>query len=694
MIIFVKTGIGMKNNFYILLLFLFLVFAGPLSAQQANWREYVEQLAEEEEMNEATIENIYQELLQLENNPLDLNRITREQLERIPLISFDEMTAIIDFVEKNRPLYTVFELRNVPYLNLETVERIVPFFYAGDGAPPGISRSPSGIFRGGQQELQFRLDKTVTPRAGYGNFSDSILDLYPNRKYRGEDFYTSLRYSFRYREKIQMGFTAEKDAGEPFLKQGYPRGYDHYGLHLIVRDIGILEKVALGDYRLSFGQGLILNNDFIISKSWSTESIARRTQQPKRHFSTAEYGFFRGAAAVAAMGDFAITAFYSNKGIDTNLTEEGKITSFKNDGLHRTPSEIEKKKNSREEVTGGNINYRRERFQAGISGLYHTYSRMYSPTLRGYNLYYLRDSTNVNASIDYSYQLPGFIFAGETAISRNGSVATIHTMQYRLSSDLSFSVLHRYFPISYQALYGQAFSEGSAVCNERGLFFGTQFKPFRRFTVNSYLDIVHYPWLKYGVDIPSNALDFYLLATYTLSRQSSLDIRYKYKRKEKNMSWPDENSTTVLPYATQKIRLRYDHASKSGWEFRTTADMTHYSEKHFPTENGYMLSQNISYRGKKAITGDFYLAFFDAATYDVRLYSYERNLLNSFYMPSFYGKGMRLALSAKYNVSSSLILSVKAGHTRYFNRETIGSGTELIDSNGRTDLYFYLRWKF
>ena len=33
--------------------------------------------------------------------------------------------------------------------------------------------------------------------------------------------------------------------------------------------------------------------------------------------------------------------------------------------------------------------------------------------------------------------VPGFIVAGETAIAKNGSVATLHTLQYRPSSSLS-----------------------------------------------------------------------------------------------------------------------------------------------------------------------------------------------------------------------------------------------------------------
>lgn len=684
----------MKN--YLCTFFLLLCFCLSSTAraqQHEDWRKFVEQLAEEE-MDEAAIENMYEELLQLENNPMDLNTVTREQLENFPLLSMGEVDAIFRFLERNRPVYTLFELRNVPLIDIKTVEMILPFFYVGETERRDARPQAADILRNGRHEAQFRFDKTLTPRAGYGEFPDSILERYPNRKYMGEDFYTSLRYSFRYRSKIEMGITAEKDAGEPFFKPDSLRGYDHYGVHLIINDIRKIKTIALGDYRLSFGQGLVLNNDFMVSKSWSTENIARRTQQPKRHFSTAENGFFRGAAAVAEMGNFSITAFYSNKRIDANLSDEGDITSFKTDGLHRTPSEIEKKKNIREQVAGGNINFRKDRLQLGISALFHKYNRMYNPSLQDYNLYYLRDSSNFNASIDYSYQLPGLIFAGETAIAKNGAVATLNTLQYRFSGNLSFSLLHRYYPISYNALYAQAFSEGSSVQNERGLYIGTAFRPFPKFAVTAYADFVRFPWLKYGIDAPSNAIDLYFLGTYTLSRQSFLEARYKYKQKEKNIAWPDEKSRSVLPYATHKFRFRYSRDMRSGWNFRTTADIACYKEKHFPAENGWMVSQNIGYRGKGALTGDAYLAWFNADTYDARLYSYERNLLNTFYMPSFYGKGYRLALSAKYAITDNLSLSVKAGHTRYVNRDTIGTGTELIDGNSRTDLFTYLRWVF
>ena len=42
------------------------------------------------------------------------------------------------------------------------------------------------------------------------NQTDSILLLYPNRKYRGEPFYHSLRYSYTFEDRLQAGFVARK----------------------------------------------------------------------------------------------------------------------------------------------------------------------------------------------------------------------------------------------------------------------------------------------------------------------------------------------------------------------------------------------------------------------------------------------------------------------------------------------------
>ena len=66
-----------------------------------------------------------------------------------------------------------------------------------------------------------------------------------------------------------------------------------------------------------------------------------------------------------------------------------KFHHFRSKNIRKlTPllKEMEKKRNSREQAAGINVNFRKNRFQIGVSGLYYSYDRMYYPALREYNL--------------------------------------------------------------------------------------------------------------------------------------------------------------------------------------------------------------------------------------------------------------------------------------------------------------------
>ena len=100
-----------------------MLMVHTIHAQSNDWRTHLEQLAEEEEMEEMSIDNIFVELSMMEQNPMNLNSVTRTELELLPLLSLNQANAIADFLEKNRPIYTIFELRNVYMLDHNTVDR-------------------------------------------------------------------------------------------------------------------------------------------------------------------------------------------------------------------------------------------------------------------------------------------------------------------------------------------------------------------------------------------------------------------------------------------------------------------------------------------------------------------------------------------------------------------------------------------
>ena len=67
-----------------------------------------------------------------------------------------------------------------------------------------------------------------------------------------------------------MGLTAEKDAGEPFFCKYNKKGYDFYSAYFFLQDVKKLKSLAIGNYRVSFGYGLVINTGgFSFGKSGS-----------------------------------------------------------------------------------------------------------------------------------------------------------------------------------------------------------------------------------------------------------------------------------------------------------------------------------------------------------------------------------------------------------------------------------------
>lgn len=658
-----------------------------------SWQEYLEQLSEEG-ISDEQLEVMYDELQEIENNPFDLNTVTAEELTRLPFLDAEKIRSICLFLDKNRPLYSVYELRNVPLLDFRTVQLLLPFFKAEITSTPSTPKHTFSL-RKGKHDVQIRADKVFPKRDGYRSLSDSILRRYPNRVYQGEDFYHSIRYAYRIGRQLEVGMTAEKDAGEPFFKNHHPKGYDHYGGYLELRDMGAVQSVVLGDFRLNLGQGLILSNNFFISKSIFTTITARSANTLRRHASTAEANFFRGVAGSVRRKNITLTAFVSNKKIDTNIAKDSvSFTSIKNDGLHRTTLEISKKRNTRELVTGGAIQLHLKNLSWGVNLLHNRFNLRYSPRNQYYNTFYFRGKENLNISTDYSYRLHRFALAGETAMSKNGSFATVNSVSYRHNATTSFSLLYRRFGRSYHALYGNAFGNNNHIQNEHGWYLGGELMPTEMIKTSFYIDLARFPEPKYGINTASGAKDFFIRNEIVISPQIRIDSRYRLRQREKNEKFPDGKTTTVLPNNLHKLFLQAQFSLSEQWSGRTTIDYAIYKTKYFPHEKGRMFSQLISWNNPSQTSAHLFVGYFKTDSYNTRVYSRERSVTTSFFMPSFYGTGIRYSLATKHLISKTLTLSSRICLTEYFDRGSIGSSLEKINASHRWDAMLHIRWIF
>ena len=348
----------MKQMFISLSIILFINGYKANSQQVVSvdkWVEYVEEMALETE-DEEQIESLYADLSYRAEHPFELNEVTAEQLRQLPFLSDLQIQNLLEHRKRYGRMLTLYELKNIDSFDFETISLLLPFVYIGE---KGVDKRPitvKNLLKQGSNNLQIRYDRCFQQKKGYGSYPDSVLQQYPNRKYLGEPFYHSVRYSYNFDERVQLGLVAEKDAGEPFWN-AHHKGYDSYSAHLFLKDVNKwLKSLAVGDYKVSFGQGLVISHDFSPSRNAVVSQAERRRNGFRRHFSTNEYDFFRGVAATLSWKHFDFSLLYSRRKLDASL-DSTFITSFKTDGLHRLQRDREKMRNVTLQTYGGNLRY-------------------------------------------------------------------------------------------------------------------------------------------------------------------------------------------------------------------------------------------------------------------------------------------------------------------------------------------------
>ena len=654
-----------------------------------KWKEYIDN--QQEEMSEESMESLYEELSYLADNPFELNTLTEVQLKRLPFLTDRQINSLLTYRERYGKMLSVYELKNVEGLDFQTLELLLSFVYIGDINVDKRLITVNNLLKYGRNELYMRYDQCFQQKKGYKPVSDSILLQYPNRKYLGEDFYNSIRYSYQFDERIQFGIVAEKDGGEPFMNKIH-KGYDYYSFHLLIKDVKWLKTLVAGDYKIAFGQGLTVSHDYSPSRSAILSQAERRTNGFRRHYSTNEYDFFRGVGATFTFKGVDLSLFYSERNIDGS-TDSLLITSLKTDGLHRLQRDWDKRAQVKTYTFGGNLRYASENLSMGFTAIHHSFGgKRYEPELKPYNLYYFRGEENTNMSVDYMFRKGAIKFYGETAVSANKAMATLNGLQVQPVSYASFLLLYRNYSKKYQAFYGNSFGQNSTVQNEEGIYIGMQFTPIPYWKLSAYADVFRFPWLKYGVDAPSSGKEYMVQVEHNSGRSNTFSLRYRYKQTERNIT-VDKN-IRIGAFDLHRLRFQFTRMADN-WGFRTSLDGVGYSKESSGMDTGWMVGQGISFQPEKGkLKVDFYAAYFDTDNSSITISSFERTPLYVYYKPSFYGQGMRMACSFRYDISRWLMFVLKLSSTHYFDRDKIGTDLEEIVGHDKTDLNIVLRWKF
>lgn len=634
-------------------------------------------------VNSLNWENELEELSNRLQEPVNLNSATREQLEQFPFLSDIQIEHLLAYIYIHGQMETIYELQLVEELDRQTIQYLLPFVCI-----KAINNEPAFRWktmlkdagRYGKNEVLTRLDIPFYKRKGY------------EHTYLGPSVYNSVKYTFRYRDQLYAGGVAEKDAGEPFAALHNSYGYDYYSFYLLLQNCGRLKSLAVGNYRLSFGQGLVMSTDYLMGKTIYASSFNNRSTGIKRHSSTDEYNYFRGVATTVALTKrLSVSAFYSHRNMDGVVTD-GEITSVYKTGLHRSRKEADKKNLLTSQLTGGNVSYQQNHIRLGITGVYYVFNRPYEPELTGYSKYNIHGNHFYNLGIDYAYRWRRFSFQGETAIGKQGW-ASLNRLQYSPVQDIQFMLIHRFYSYDYWAMYAHSFGEGSTVQNEQGYYVGLETTPFSHWRFFVSFDLFSFPWKKYRINKPSRGTDGLIQATFTPRTNLSMYLKYRYKQKERDLT--GSKGTLTLPIFHHQLRYRLNYSLNDVFSSRTTLDYNHFHSQDRAATKGYQVTQMISSQLPwTRLFADVQGSYFCTDDYDSRVYVSEKRLLYTFYTPSFQGRGFRCAVRLRYELNKHWLFITKFGETIYLNRNEIGSGNDLIYGNKKADIQMQLRIKF
>ena len=645
------------------------VIVHPQNPDTQKWESVLETLLSDEELSQDALEELAAMYESLHEAPLNINTATREELSAFPFLTDRQIEDIHAYIYMHGPMKTLGELQFTGSLDYRTRVLLREFVYAGDIPARKEKFRVGDILKYGRNELVLRTDFPLYTRDGFRYHSPQELARYPNRAYRGDRLWHSLRYSFNWHNRIRIGFTADKDAGEQKV--------DFFSPYIYVRDVGVIKEFALGNYKAQFGLGLLLGGGFSVGKSMALSSLARQSQGLKPHASTQEYGYLRGAGIAAGRRHVTFTILAASTPLDATLKGDSAISSFKEDGYHRTGLELSKKHNVTLNTFAANVRYSYRGVRFGVTALHETLSLPY----KGYDRY-------GGLSADFGINRRRYSFTTEFSMT-HGKPALIASQTFRLKKEWDINILLRHYSPDYLSLHSNAMAEGS-VSNETGLLAGFSHSS-RTLSISGYADLFRHPMSRYGASGPSNGMDLRAEAEWNVGKRDELYATARFKSKQKDCKY-----TGRLEYCwTGRYRLRWTHDLHGGAAISTQLLYARYDFIAQPISNGYALTGNYCRSLlKERMEMNLSAAAFYADSYDSRISVYESGIRYSYNFISLYGQGGRVAATLKWNIRRGMQLNVKAAGIYYLDREEISSAQQRIASNHKEDISVQFIAKF
>ena len=655
-----------------------LFCASALSPAPALAADSIEELLDRSEPT-GNAEVLFSDLETLRRSKIPINLATEEQLLELPLLTALDAAKVIDWRRQRGPIASIAELETA--IGADVARRVAP--YLSFELPPEKEKraekkaQPSGKLRG---SVISRAFWEIPPRTGIAN-----------GKYAGENRHLYSRVQAA-TPHYGVHLLSESDIGERRID-------DFLSFNLHAERIGILTQAVAGNYRLSFGQGLLFGQGRYLSKGTDAiDGVLLFGPALRPYNSAGEDNFLQGAAATLLPGPFEVTGFTSRNKLDASI-DAGVVTSISTSGYHRTATEIAKKDNLSQAVSGVNLRYRYRtgELNAGIGATFADYR--YSLPLEALGNQRGSQLGSLEASVVYRHAQ---VF-GEAAFDRNAdALSWICGVQADLAKGVTGVASMREYAIDYVSPFAGAFAErGDSGTNEEGFYLGLKAKALSNLNLAVSYDIFRFPELdRTHYALPSSGHDARFYATWKQNRWLTWDGMYQHKEKEETKKQLDEERTLQyympVPKTTNRVQLGLAARCSSTVTLKSRAAYKSLQSRFVTgteSEEGWLLYQQLDWK-RGPVTLKTRLARFDTDSYDAGLYAYEDDLPLVYALHNYYGRGKAWFIMLDVEPVKDFCLTAKYEITLYNDREAYGSGNDLRNTSSPSSFNVGCMWKF
>lgn len=642
-----------------------------------------EQMDEDDTLDESATEGLA-ELRAMTDNPIDLNAATESELSSLIFLGERKASAIVRHRLRGGGIKTPQELMTIKGLNTTDILILRHIATIGKGADSAALRPVA------KAEAMLRVGRRWPLARGYKS------DGGKEAAYEGGALKTLFRAKVEIGGRLSFGLVGDNDAGEPQMKNGSGL-MDFYGGYVAFKPArGVVRKVVAGHYNVRLGQGLGIWTGFGFDPTATGVSAGRDATGVTPSLSAAESGYMRGVAIEARSLPWRMTAYASwvDGDATTKLSADSTVymTTIRTTGYHRTATERKYRHNDLLTTIGAHssADIGKGRIGIGVNNWHTRLPMRYDG--QPYRLHYPTGCDITTASLDARLIAGRVHLFGEMATQGKDAAAGVVGADYDFGGGKSLSASVRRFGRHYFAQTQQPVCHTSRGGGESGAYVGFGASPLPRLEVRASIDGWKLRNLQRNVYSPTKGFKIRAEATYGLTRRSSISARLRHTAQETTTGGKENWQAATMSSTSVKVIFKSNPTRQTDLSTlveRTSARTA--ADKH---ETGILIAQTIKQATASgllsiALSG----SLFNTDSYAARTYTRRPMVLYDMAFATCYGKGATATAMATIKPTDQIKIWLWCTHTRYTDRDTIGSGYEETRGPRRTDIKIQLQWK-